>query len=57
MSDPHIGFVLAAYAIAGATILAMIGAVVADYRALSGRLDEAGRALDAARGGRKGSTP
>ena len=35
MSDPHIGFVIAAYAVAAAVIAVMIGAVVFDYRRLS----------------------
>ena len=52
-ADPHFGFIVAAYAVAAATILAMIGAVLLDYRALSGRPDEATRALEAARAARK----
>ena len=51
MSDPHIGFIVAAYAVAAATIGAMIGWVVLDFRSLSAELDEATRALDGARGG------
>ena len=51
MSDPHIGFVVAAYAVAAAVIAAMIGTVVFDYRRLSVHLDEATRALEAIRGG------
>jgi heme exporter protein CcmD len=51
MADPHIGFVVAAYAVAAATIGAMIGAVVLDSRRLNAQLDTAARALDAARGG------
>ena len=54
MADPHIGFVVAAYAVAAATIGAMIGAVVLDSRRLNAQLDRAARALDAARGGVKG---
>ena len=50
MSDPHIGFVIAAYSVAAFVIAAMIGAVVFDYRRLSADLDEATRALEAARG-------
>jgi heme exporter protein CcmD len=50
MADPHIGFVVAAYAIAAAVIGAMIAYVLADYRRLSAELDEATRALEAARG-------
>ena len=34
-SDPHIGFVVAAYAVAFAVIAGMIGAVVLDYRRLA----------------------
>ena len=51
MSDPHIGFVFAAYCVAAAVIAAMIGGVVIDYRRLSAHLDEAARALEAARAG------
>ena len=54
MADPHIGFVVAAYAVAAATIGAMIGAVLLDSRRLKAQLDTAARALDAARGGVKG---
>ena len=39
MSDPHIGFIVAAYAIAAVVILGMIGSVVLDYRRLSATLD------------------
>ena len=53
MSDPHIGFVIAAYAVAAAVIAVMIGAVVFDYRRLSAHLDEATRTLEAVRGGGK----
>ena len=35
MGDPHIGFIIAAYAVAAATIGAMIGWVVLDFRRLS----------------------
>jgi heme exporter protein CcmD len=51
MSDPHIGFVIAAYVVAAAVIAVMIGAVVFDYRRLTAHLDEATRALKAARRG------
>ena len=51
--DPHIGFVIAAYAVAASVIAAMIGSVVIDYRRLSIHLDEATRALEAARDGAK----
>lgn len=50
MSDPHIGFIVAAYCIAAAVIAAMVGGVVIDYRRLSAHLDEATRMLEAARG-------
>ena len=39
---PHIGFIVAAYLVTAVAILAMIGAIVLDYRRLSralGRLD------------------
>jgi len=51
MADPHVGFVVAAYAVAAAAIAAMIAHVVFDYRALSATLDRATRALEAARSG------
>ena len=35
---PHFGFVAAAYAVAAITILAMIAATIADYRAQSAAL-------------------
>jgi heme exporter protein CcmD len=54
MGDPHIGFIVAAYAVAAATIGAMIGWVVLDFRNLSAELARATRALDGARGGREG---
>ena len=49
LSDPHISFVFAAYSVATLVIAAMIGSVVFDYRRLSAHLDEATRALEAAR--------
>jgi heme exporter protein CcmD len=55
MGDSHIGFILAAYAVAVATIGAMIGWVVLDFRRLNAQLDQATRALDSARGGAKGA--
>ena len=55
MADPHIGFVVAAYAVAAATIVAMIGAVVLDGRRLNAQMDAAARALEAARGGANGA--
>ena len=51
MADPHIGFVIAAYAITAAVLAMMIASVVLDYRRLSADLDEATRALDDARVG------
>ena len=53
LSDPHLGFVVAAYAVAFAVIAGMIGSVVLDYRRLGAELDEANRTLDAARGAPK----
>ncbi len=52
LSDPHIGFVIAAYAVTAVVIAGMIGWVVLDYRRLGAHLDTATRALDAARGDR-----
>ena len=46
IDSPHWGFVAAAYAIAAATILAMIVATLADFRAQSAAL----RRLEEARG-------
>ena len=54
MGDAHSGFILAAYAVAAATIGVMIGWVVLDFRRLNAQLDQATRALDSARGGAKG---
>ena len=54
MGDPHLRFIVAAYAVAVATIGAMIGWVVLDFRRLNAQLDQATRALDSARGGAKG---
>jgi heme exporter protein CcmD len=53
MADPHIGFVVAAYAVAAATIGAMIAYVLLDYRRLTTHLDEVTRALETARRGAK----
>jgi len=50
MGDPHIGFIIAAYAVAAATIAAMIAWVVLDSRRLTAELNRATRALDGARG-------
>ena len=51
MSDvPHIGFIVAAYLVAAVAIVAMIGAILVDYRRLNralGRLDAARQADDA----------
>ena len=57
MADPHIGFVVAAYAVAAAVISAMIAYVVIDYRRLCAELEEASLALEAARGGEKATRP
>jgi heme exporter protein CcmD len=54
MAVSHLGFIVAAYAIAALTIGAMIGWVVLDSRRLNAELDRATRALDGARGGRGG---
>ena len=35
---PHLGFIVAAYAITAVVIMAMIAAIVLDYRDLSARL-------------------
>ncbi len=53
LSDPHIGFVVAAYSIAFVVLAGMIGSVVLDARRLAAQLDEANRALEAARGDRR----
>jgi len=53
MNDPHIGFIVAAYVVAAATIGAMIAYVALDYRHLSAHLDEVTQALEAARRGAK----
>ena len=55
LSDPHIGFVAAAYAVAFVVIAVMIGSVVLDYRRLGLELDKANRTLEAARGSAKRS--
>ena len=49
LSDPHIGFVIAAYSVTFVVIAGMIGSVVLDFRRLSAHLDKANRALEAAR--------
>jgi heme exporter protein CcmD len=54
MGDPHLGFIVAAYAVASLTIGAMIGWVVLDARRLNAELEKATRALDGARGGAGG---
>jgi hypothetical protein len=54
MGDPHVGFIIAAYAVAAATIGVMIGWVLLDFRHLNAQWDQATRALDSARGGAKG---
>ena len=55
MGDSHIGFIVAAYAVAVATIGVMIRWVVVDFRRLNAQLDEATRALDGARDDAKGN--
>ena len=55
MADPHIGFIVAAYAVAAATIGAMIAYVVLDYRRLNADLGKVTQALEAARRGAKDS--
>ena len=52
MGDSHVGFIVAAYAVAALTIGAMIGWVVLDARWLNAELARATRALGAARGGK-----
>jgi heme exporter protein CcmD len=44
---PHIGFVIAAYAVAAAVLIGMVAAVFADYRAQQKAL----RRLEGGRGG------
>ena len=51
MAIPHIGFIIAAYAIAAAAIAAMIAYVWLDYRALSAEL----AALEARRHEKEGA--
>ena len=38
MDIPHIGFIIASYAIAAAAIVGMIGVILLDYRKLSAEL-------------------
>jgi len=45
---PHLGFIVAAYAFAALTFLAMVAAILLDYRALGAKL----RALEGARADR-----
>ena len=52
MADPHLGFIIAAYAVAVLAIAAMIGWVVLDGRRLNAELVRATRALDGVRGGK-----
>jgi heme exporter protein CcmD len=51
LADPHLGFIVAAYGVAAVVIAGMIGSVTFEYRRLSAHLDQATRALEAARGG------
>jgi heme exporter protein CcmD len=53
MGGSHIGFIVAAYAVAALTIAAMIGWVILDARRLRAQLAAATRALAGARGGMK----
>ena len=46
MDIPHIGFIIAAYALAAVTILTMIFVILRDYRSLSAELN----ALEVKRG-------
>jgi len=54
LADPHLGFIVAAYALGAVVIAAMIGSVTLDYRRLSAHLAEATRALESARDGTRG---
>jgi heme exporter protein CcmD len=54
MNDSHTGFIIAAYAVAAATLGAMIGWVLLDSRRLRAQLDAATRSLDGARRGKDG---
>ena len=49
MGDPHLGFIVAAYAVAALTIGAMIAWVVLDSRRLNAELARATQALDGAK--------
>ncbi len=50
MSDiPHIGFIVAAYAIAAASVVAMIGAILLDHWDLTKKLAELEAQRDEAR--------
>ena len=57
MAVSHLGFIVAAYAVAALTLGAMIGWVVLDGRRLNAELARATRALDGARRGAKGARP
>jgi heme exporter protein CcmD len=51
MATPHLGFIVAAYTLATLTTLAMIAAILLDYRALRAKLRELeGARADAAEG-------
>ena len=50
IDSAHLGFIVAAYALAAVTILAMIASILWDYRSLSAEL----HALEARRGDREG---
>jgi heme exporter protein CcmD len=45
---PHLGYIVAAYGVAGVSLAVMIGVVWLDYRSLSAQLE----ALDRSRGGK-----
>jgi heme exporter protein CcmD len=51
LADPHLGFIVAAYSVAALVIAGMIGMVTLEYRRLTVHLEQATRALEAARGG------
>jgi len=53
----HLGFIVAAYAVAGLTIGAMIAWVVLDGRRLNAEFARATQALDGARRSAKGARP
>jgi hypothetical protein len=48
--DPHTGFILAAYAIAGVVIVSMIAVILSDYWSLKRSLKRFGGSSEADRG-------